>query len=376
MKKTTPDARLIVATPETCADVVYASGFFAPDPVVYFERDGERTLLLSRLELGRGRREARVNQVLASDAFADPLRRVLGRDPSMPEIVGAFLKSRRVRRVSVPRDFSVGIAKKIEAQGTKVEPVDGEFYPQREIKSSAEIRCIRAALRITEAGMARGMEVLQASRAGRDGVLRWGGGVLTSERLRAEIDCAVLRAGGQPANTIVAGGDQACDPHERGSGPLRGGVPIILDIFPRDVRSGYYGDLSRTVVRGRASESVRRMWQTVKAAQALAYRLLRVDGDGADAESQVRAFFEKEGYPTVERKGVWTGFFHGVGHGLGLEVHEAPRYGKTRFRAGQVLTVEPGLYYPGLGGVRIEDVARVGSSRPQWLSDYPVELEL
>ena len=147
------------------------------------------------------------------------------------------------------------------------------FWPARLHKTPEEMGHLRRALQITQAGMARGMEVLAAAKAagGRKaapgGELRWGGGTLTSERLRAEIDSAILHAGGLPANTIVAGGEQACDPHERGSGPLRAGELIIIDIFPRDAATGYFGDLTRTVVKGRATDAQHQLWLTVQEGQ-------------------------------------------------------------------------------------------------------------
>src|SRR5207253_6581053 len=124
------------------------------------------------------------------------------------------------------------------------------------------------ALRITERGLKRAIETLKASKAGAGKKLRWSGKPLTSEMLRAEIDSAILRAGGIPNGTIVAGGDQACDPHERGFGPLYADSLIILDVFPRDANTGYFGDMTRTVVRGTASDAQRKLWATVKAGQA------------------------------------------------------------------------------------------------------------
>src|SRR5471032_1367130 len=135
---------------------------------------------------------------------------------------------------------------------------------------------------------------------------------MTSEILRAEIDSAILRAGGLPANTIVAGGDQACDPHERGYGPLKANELIILDIFPRAAQSGYYGDLTRTVVRGRASVEQRRLWETVQEGQELALREMRPGVQGKELHEKVKRFFHDRGYPTEKRKGRWTGFFHGT----------------------------------------------------------------
>jgi Xaa-Pro aminopeptidase len=218
--------------------------------------------------------------------------------------------------------------------------------------------------------------VLKQSSPGKGQKLEWSGTVLTSELLRAEIDTAVLRAGGLPANTIVAGGDQACDPHERGHGPLKANSLIIIDIFPRAAASGYYGDLTRTVLRGRASDEQRRLWETVNEGQALALKKMKPGVDGLKLHKEVKQFFADRGYPTELRDGRQTGFFHGTGHGLGLEIHEHPRFQKTIFKAGQVLTVEPGLYYPGLGGVRTEDVVAITKSGIRMLSRFVHQLEI
>ncbi|MDP9291603.1 MAG: aminopeptidase P family protein, partial [Verrucomicrobiota bacterium] len=225
-------------------------------------------------------------------------------------------------------------------------------------------------------GMKRAMEVLRASEIGKKNVLRWAGKNLTSEILRAEIDTAILRAGGLPAYTIVAGGEQACDPHERGSGPLRANELIIIDIFPRDVNSSYFGDMTRTVVRGRASEIQRRLWETVKRGQEFALKSMQPGKSGKAVHEAVKKMFADAGFPTEVRDGRNVGFFHGTGHGLGLEIHEEPRFAKTNFKIGQVLTVEPGLYYPGIGGARIEDVATVTKTGARVLSRFPKVLEL
>jgi hypothetical protein len=170
---------------------------------------------------------------------------------------------------------------------------------------------MRKALEITEAGMARGIAVLKRSKPGKGQKLEWSGKVLTSELLRAEIDTAVLRAGGLPANTIVAGGDQACDPHERGHGPLKANSLIILDIFPRSAASGYYGDLTRTVVRGRASDAQRKLWETVNAGQALALKKMKPGVDGLKLHKEIQQFFTGQGYPTALREEMGENLFVG-----------------------------------------------------------------
>ena len=272
--------------------------------------------------------------------------------------------------------FRSVLRSELEAQKIRLHPTNGLFWPEREAKSESELRLMRKALEITEAGMARGIEVLRQSKPGKAQKLQWHDANLTSEILRAEIETAVLRAGGLPANTIVAGGDQACDPHERGHGPLKANSLIILDIFPRSATSGYYGDLTRTVLRGRASDAQRRLWETVNEGQALALRKMKPGVDGLKLHNEVKKFFTDHGYPTEVRNGRQTGFFHGTGHGLGLEIHEFPRFQKTIFKPGQVLTVEPGLYYPGLGGVRTEDVVAITKNGIRKLSRLENQLEI
>jgi Xaa-Pro aminopeptidase len=370
MKTTLP--RLIVAVSETDPDLLYATRFSAPDAFAFLEKAGRRTILLNDLEIGRGRKQARVDEIIALSDVAERA----GVSASYAATLVQWLKEARVRKARVPATFPLGLARELESAGITLQPVSGLFFPEREFKSPEELRQLRRALSITEAGLARAMEVLGASKIGPKNQLRWGNGVLTSEVLRAEIDSAILHAGGQPANTIVSGGEQGCDPHEQGHGPLKANSLIIMDIFPRDARTGYYGDMTRTVVRGKASDAQRRLWETVLEGQQIAMRSMKPGVDGGKVHKALVAFFTERGYPTEQRDGKWNGFFHGTGHGLGLEIHEEPRFGRTRFKPGQVLTVEPGLYYPGLGGVRIEDVVTVTERGIRVLSRFEKRLEV
>ncbi|MFP4281957.1 MAG: M24 family metallopeptidase, partial [Opitutales bacterium] len=199
------------------------------------------------------------------------------------------------------------------------------------------------------------------------------GKVLTSERLRALADIACLEQGCVAKDTIVAGGDQACDPHCRGSGPLRAHELIIVDIFPRSAKTGFHGDMTRTYLKGRASEAQKALYHTVFEAQQAALAKHRAGRSGKKIYEEVHAFFSARGYETKVVDGTPVGFFHGLGHGLGLEVHEPPRVNAqgARLKKDQVVTVEPGLYYPGLGGVRVEDVVRVKAGEPEMLSRHP-----
>jgi len=365
-------AKLIYAASPSSADMMYATGFHAPDPFLFLEHRGKKTIVLNDLEIDRGQKQADVDEILSQSELA----RAIGGQPPAAVIAAWLLHLRKVLRVEVPANFPLGVARALEKSGIRVMPVEGHFWPDREIKSARELSEIRSALGLAATGIRRAVEVLRAAKIGRGGSLRWNGRVLTSEIVRAEADAAVLRAGGVPEGTIIAGGRQACDPHERGHGPLRAHELIIVDIFPRCSRSGYFGDLTRTVVKGRALEAQRRLWDTVRAAQRLAMRAIKPGIPGRDVHRAVQEFFVSRGYPTEQKRGRWTGFFHGTGHGLGLDLHEEPRLAATTFRPGQVFTVEPGLYYPGVGGARHEDVVAVTRSGCEPLFRLSVPFEL
>ncbi len=368
--------RLIFASSEESADLLYATKFSVPDPVLFLRQNGKTTVLLSDLEIDRGKKEAKVDEVLALSSIEQLLGKGRKSKPPIERTIAFFLRQRRVRKAAVPYNFPVGLANQLAKEGIRVVSVAGLFWSEREFKTPEELQSIRRAIRITEIGLARGMEVLQAAEIKSGKRLLWAGKALTSEKLRAEIDTAILQAGGIPTQTIVAGGEQACDPHDRGSGPLKADSLIILDVFPKDARSGYYGDLTRTVVKGKANEAQRQLWWTVYEAQNLALQKIRAGGSGKSLQAEVAEFFRQQGYPAEIRDGRWVGFFHGLGHGFGLAIHEQPRIAKTNFKAGQVLTVEPGLYFPGVGGVRIEDDGVVTENGFKVLSKFGKRLEV
>ena len=369
-------ARLIVAPSDTDADMLYATRIFIGDPFIFLQQNGKRTLVLSDLEIDRAKKNAKADEFVMFSQLEREVQGKAKKAPPYEKVLAHFLRKRGVKRAKVPANFPLGFANEIKRKGIALETSNGLFWPAREKKTAEEIRLLERALRITETGMKRGMEILKASKPGAGKKLKWSGKTLTSEILRAEIDSAILRAGGVPTNTIVAGGDQACDPHERGFGPLQSNSLIILDIFPRDAKTGYWGDMTRTVVRGRASEQQRKLWEAVKAGQALALKRIKAGVDGMSIHKAITELFDRRGFPTEVRNGRRVGFFHGTGHGLGLEIHEYPRLQKVTLKAGQCLTVEPGLYYPGIGGARIEDVVIVEKDGCRILSKFPKQLEI
>jgi Xaa-Pro aminopeptidase len=365
-------ARLMCSASGSDADMLYATGFYADDPFIWWEVRGKTHLCLSPLEIDRARPIARVGEIHANAEFPAP--QVKGN--AFAAIIIGIAQIYKLKSFLVPAQFPAGLLEKLRGEGLQVKVFEGAFFPERVRKTREEIAALQTALRVAESGLRRGLDVLKASRPDRRGMLQWAKAPLTSERLRAEMDAAVLHAGGSPANTIVAGGEQGCDPHERGHGPLRANEAIVLDIFPRHARNYYFGDLTRTVVRGRASEALKAQYATVQAGKRWVMKQMRAGADGPALQKTLIERFTAQGYPTEQREGRWVGMFHGVGHGLGLDLHESPRFAAAPLFEGLCITVEPGLYYPGVGGVRIEDVVIVGKTGVRNLTRFEEELEL
>lgn len=362
-------ARLLFGNTDRVPNLTYATGLFVPDDFAWFRSPrGKTFVLLGPLEIDRARRSACVDACL--DLEEEKKRLGLAKAP-YPRLLAAILRRNGIRSAEVPASFPIALFRDLQHAGIRLRPVPDPFFQERLKKSPLEIRHIAQALRAAEAGLHRAVEVLRAAQIGTRQILRWGGSALTSERLRIEMESACLRAGALAKDTIVAGGIQACDPHERGSGSLRAHQAIILDIFPRDPRTGYFGDITRTVVKGRPSEALQKMHSTVLQGQKRILRQLRPGLNGQKAQDDLRDWFRIQGYPTQIRRGRWTGFFHGVGHGLGLEIHESPRFAVPRLPAGAVITVEPGLYVPGIGGVRMEDVVHLTGRGHRRLTRFP-----
>jgi Xaa-Pro aminopeptidase len=364
--------RLMVSASGHDADMLYATRFYADDPFVWWETGGKTHIALSPLEIDRAKPVATVTKVHGIGEFLDEK----AKDHSSAGLVFGIASKCKIKSFVVPAQFPAGLLETLRRKGLKITVSEQPFFPERSRKTKAEVSALTAALRVTETGLRRGIEVLKASKADKRGALQWSGSPLTSERLRAEMDAAVLHAGGSPANTIVAGGLQGCDPHERGHGPLRANEAIVLDIFPRHAGNYYYGDLTRTVVRGRASDALRQQYATVQEGKRWVMKQMRAGADGPALQKALIERFKTAGYPTEQREGRWVGMFHGVGHGLGLDLHETPRFAAGKLFEGLSITVEPGLYFPGVGGVRIEDVVIVGKSGVRNLTKFEEELEL
>jgi len=370
-------ATLIIAASELDSNLYYATRFMAPDPFIFLEVKGERMVVMSDLEIDRARSQATVDRVLSYAELEAQVRAQGVSAPSTVEIVHAVLHPHGIKRLLVPTNFPYGHAAKLQELGYQLESRLEPFFERRAIKTDEEVRYIEDSQRATEEAVAAAHDALRAA-SPRDGVLWLDGAPLTSERIKKLINVKLMEQDCVAQHTIVAGGEQACDPHHEGSGPLPVDRSIIFDVFPRSAQTRYFADMSRTVVRSKPSPELKRLYHVVKDAQEAAIAEIRDGADGTKIHQGICDRFEAAGYKTGQVNGRMQGYFHGTGHGVGLEIHEAPRISRkgSILQEGQVVTVEPGLYYPGLGAVRIEDMVLVTKDGCRNLTDFPKTFEL
>ncbi|MGC8530075.1 MAG: M24 family metallopeptidase [Leptospirillia bacterium] len=364
-------ATLVIAAGEQNPDLYYRTGFLTPDPYIYAEIEGESFMLLSDLERDRGRKEGRATHVLSTSEWEEAARKAGKR--GLSSIAALFLKSRNITDLHVPFDFPLGLARKLADEGFSVTPVEGDFTPARARKSREEALLIRKVQEGVEKALHDVVAILRRSEIKGD-LIHYEGAPLTSEKVKAILKQSLLAQNLIGQHTIVAGGIQACDPHNEGSGPLPAHRPIVFDIFPFSEENRYYADMTRTLFKGSVSPAFQELYETVLRAQEEAIALAAPGVDSSRLHQAVEARFEAAGYKTGEVDGRMEGFFHGTGHGVGLEIHEAPRVGKTGvpLEPGHVITVEPGLYYPRLGGgVRIEDMLYITPQGHDNLTTFP-----
>ncbi len=371
------DNLLMIDSSEDNADLYFATRFIAPDSFVFVRIRGKKYILINDLEIDRAKKQARVDAVLSTSKLARAFKATTGRSPSLTDILGAFLKKKKVRDLLVPANFQVQYCEPLKRAGFRIRYKPLPFCGGRILKDRRELGAIRQALVATERAAGKAVQTLKKSVI-RGNKLYFHGKPLTSEFLKTVIHRSLLEDGCTGEHTIVSCGPQTVDPHHRGSGPLKAHQPIVMDIFPRNDTTRYYADFTRTVVRGKASPRLKKIYAAVEAGQEIAFRMIRDSIDGKKVHDAIQEYFTGLGFRTGFMGGRAQGFFHSTGHGLGLEVHESPRIGRGSdvLKEGQVVTVEPGLYYKGTGGVRLEDVVVVTKKGCTNLTKFPKFLEI
>lgn len=370
-------ARLIIDSSENNADLLWATGFFVPDPCTFIQKRGRKYLIVSDLEYARAQKEARVDKVISYKEIAPDFKKLRIKKPSFISYADVFLRNHNVDSILVPSNFPLSYADLLRRKRYKVTTLKDPFFPERAIKSKEQITAISKAVRATERAIYMAIDSLKKSKIKR-GRLYYSGRALTSERLRQIINISLLEQGYVGKNTIVAGGRQSADPHCKGHGPLRAHEPIVMDVYPRSEKTGYHADLTRTVCKGRAPEKLREMYRAVKTAQETAMKNVKHNAYAPKIHKAIIKTLEDLEFKTERKKGIPQGFIHTTGHGIGLEIHEYPPLGplKNRLKAGNVITLEPGLYYKEIGGVRIEDDVLVTKRGCEVLSKLSKRLEI
>lgn len=367
MKKK-PGNILIVGSPAIYPDMRYAAGFFSSDPVIFLKTGKKKYLVVSPLDFGHVRRIAGKLKVLSLSDF--PVAKK-SKSPGCDRIA-CLLKKMNAGAVAVPAYFPVGLADKLGKKGIKISICDDAVFPEREIKTQKEINFISQAQRAACRAMDAAIALIAGADVARNRSLKIGRKPLTSADIRKTIDNRARDFGCVCRGTIVACGKQAFNPHETGWGTLRADEPIVIDIFPQHIASGYWGDLTRTVARGNPAPEIRKMYSAVLAAHHLAVTKVRAGVPAEKIHNTAVELFGEKGFKTGNNSGFYEGFIHGIGHGVGLEIHENPRVasGGKKLQTGNVITIEPGLYYRDKAGIRIEDTILVTRDSGRILAPY------
>jgi len=362
--------------PHFSGDILWRTGFKAPDPFPLVEIEGRTYLLLSPLELERAEKEARADEIIP---IMDYIRRL--QNGTDLDATTLFLEDQGVTHVIIPASFPYDFGKLLESKFA-VEVRKPPFYPGRARKTDWEIGEIEKAQRAVEGAVSRAREFLEGCRIEGD-LIYCEKRAVTSELLRKVIDDTLFAQGFFGVDTIVASGIQAADPHCIGSGPLFARSAIVLDVFPLSISTHYYADQTRTVFKGEPSKELKDMYQAVLEAQLGALARVKAGMNGKEIHEWVVKFFESKGYPRDIAARPMEGFFHGVGHGVGIDIHEPPLISGTPcvLEERNVVTVEPGLYYSRArghipaGGIRIEDMVVVERDGCRNLTKMPKDFD-
>ncbi len=368
--------KIIYSASEKDSDLYYASGFFAPDPFLFVEWNGKKIIFLSDLEYERGRNEAKVDEVVRTAPLIEQLKEKKEK-VGVLDILLLWLEQKNIERnsltIKLPFDFPSYLYKDLLSHFTNVEIEQNYLYIQQRMKKlPQEVKHIKEILSITSGALDIVKKYLEESKIEGE-FLYYKGEKLTSEFIRKKVNEYFVQNDAYAFSTIIASGNQGCEPHNVGSGPIYAHKTLIADIYPKSLKTRYFGDMTRTFVKGNVSDAIVRLYETVREAQNLGITLSRGGIDASMIHNAIVKFFEDKGYKTGLLNGKVQGFIHTTGHGLGLDIHEPPRIGPQKhiLEENYVVTIEPGLYYFDIGAVRIEDVILIKKEGAELLSNYP-----
>jgi len=369
---------LIIDKSECNADLYYKTRFFVPDPCIYIEHKRKKILVLNDLEIDRGRQEATVDKVLSFSEYYKRINKSKKKKVSFADIVEVVFNDLGIKSAIVPGRFPLKYADALRKRGYKITPSNSDpLFDQRLRKTNNEVGYLKQSLKKTADSMKVAVDLISSSKIKKN-KLYLDKKLLTSEIIKGEINSSLSKWGFTAAHTIVACGIQGSMPHHGGTGPIYAGTPVVIDIFPRSQITGYFGDMTRTVIKGKPTPELKKMYKTVMEGQKIGISKIRHGIKSKEVHTAIVDYFEERGFKTQSINGKQQGFIHSTGHGLGLEIHEPPRIGMGSeiLEEGNVVTVEPGLYYENLGGIRIEDVVVVTKKGCEILSKFPKRFQV
>ncbi len=352
----------------------YATGLCLHESFIWVRygegKSAKEYILVNRLEFPTVKKEARkdIKVICWNDLELDNIRIPKQRKKNLADIASSFLLSYNVDAIQVP-DNTWAIHMETFKEHNLIAKPTQPFFPERIIKRSDEVLAIKQTGKVTKMAFKHTVKILREAEIQWDDSLTWNGVKLTSEFLQNEIEKVFIDNGCSSGESIVSCGEQSSEPHNRGSGTLKAGHPIVVDLFPKDNKTGYYFDMTRTIIKGTPTPELKNMLQTVKRAQKEALELVR-PGPAEHVHLAARKIVERAGFKTTDEEG----FLHSTGHGVGVDLHEPPRIGDKSediLEPGMVITVEPGLYYKEHGGVRIEDTVLVTKNGYKNLTNLP-----
>ncbi len=355
--------RVFAGIPAVNRTLMHRLRFSVGDPVALVEREGSSALIVRDIEMERARLHSRAQEIHSPADFPPPEGLSGDRETATAQSLAEYLFRQGLDRVQADRSFPLIFTRELEQRGIAVDYHPELGTAERRAKDEWEIGCLEKAQKAASRAVERACRLVARCDASGRGVLTHQGEELSSERLQAMVDIWLLEEGFENPPSILAGGASAADCHFRGSGPLRTGEPILIDIFPRDRQTGYNGDCTRTVVHGKIPGEVEAMHRAVAQAHEDAVAAVRAGTSGEAVHKAAIAALSRCGYkairPPLQAEG--PAMTHGTGHGIGLEVHEPPLldFKGPPLVEGDALTIEPALYSPTLGGVRIEDMVIV-----------------
>ena len=366
IKASGADAFVVYASSDD-ADIRYLTRFVVHDPFVFFKRRGQPgTIIVSQMEAERASRESTAAVMTRTQAG---LIEIIKTEKNPWKAQAAMIAGQAGKNLLVSPNLPAALVRALE-EYSHVIVDEGTVEQMRAKKSRTEIAWMKSVQKSTDDAMALAVSLIARSTV-KKGLLYLKGAPLTSEYVRTAVHKYLMDRGCRAVETIISCGNDTTLPHAIGSGQLAAHEPIVIDMFPKDEATGYFADMTRTVSKGEPDDRIVEMYDAVLGAKHLAISRIKPGVSGSDVYRSVVDYFADRGYESTTR-----GFVHNLGHGVGLQVHELPTLGAagSTLKAGNVITVEPGLYYPGIGGVRLEDMGVITRDGFSGFTHFPEEL--